>query len=207
MNFLKFKDKIENFPYFETRDLKLILGDKFNKTTIINLGNWVEKGYLIMIRRGLYILSDFGKQIDPMFLASKIYPPSYVSMEKALNSYGIIPEAVFTITSVSTRKTKKFKTTLGHFSYQKIKKEAFGGYETRKKQGISYKLALPEKALVDFFYLNRNILDGSYEQFKEYRFDEDFKFSKNKLLKFAKQFDNKKLEFLINNFIKYYVAK
>ncbi len=207
MNFIKFKNLVEDFPYFETRELKLILGEKFNNTTIINLGNWVEKGYLIMVRRGLYVLSGFEKQIDSMVFASKIYSPSYISMESALSFYGIIPEAVFTITSVSTRKTKRFNTPVGNFSYQKIKKEAFGGHETRKQQGVSFNLALPEKAVVDFLYLNRNVLNGSREQFEGYRFDEEFKFNKKRLLDFAKAFDNKKLMFLINNFINFYVTK
>ena len=131
-----------------------------------------------MLRRGLCIIADIKDDVDVMIFATKIYQPSYISMETALSFYGIIPEAVFTTTSVTTRKTKEFKTPMGNFSYQKIKKEAFGGFETKNENGISYKLALPEKALIDFFYLNKNILDGSQEQFKSYRFDEDFDFDK-----------------------------
>jgi len=49
------------------------------------------------------------------------------------------------------------------FSFQKIKKEAFGGFETVLREGVSSNLAVPEKAVVDFLYLNRNILNGSRE--------------------------------------------
>jgi predicted transcriptional regulator of viral defense system len=155
----------------------------------------------------LYILSDFKNEIDSMKVASKIYFPSYVSLETVLGYYGIIPEAVFTTTSVTTRKTKEFKTPLGNFSYQKIKKEAFGGFETRKQGKVTFNLALPEKALVDFFYLNRNTLNGTKEQFEGYRFSEDFKYNKNRLLQFGKQYKNRKVSFLIQNFIKYYASK
>jgi len=207
MNFFKFKEKVKELPYFETKELRLILGDDWNGTMLINIKNWVNRGHLVMFRRGLYVINDFKNQIDISVFATKLYSPSYISLETALSFYGIIPEAVFTVTSVSTRKTKNFSTPVGKFSYQKIKKEAFGGYETRKQEGVSFSLALPEKAIVDFLYLNRNILNGDYKQFQEYRFDEDFKFSKRKLLTFAKIFNNKKLLLLTLNFIKYYVTK
>jgi predicted transcriptional regulator of viral defense system len=207
MNIFEFKKKIEELPCFETKELRLVLGGDFTNTTLVNLKNWVNKGYLIMLRRGLYIASELKNKVDMIAFATKIYPPSYVSMEMALNFYGIIPEAVFTATSVTTRKTKKFSTPVGNFSYQKIKKEAFGGFETRTQEGVSFNLALPEKALVDFFYLNRNILSGDQEQFQGYRFNDEFKFDASKLLQFAGVFQNKKTVFLTKNFIKYYVTK
>jgi len=207
MNFFEFKKKTEELPYFETKELRLILGADFTNTTLVNLKNWMNKGYVTMIRRGLYVLSETKDRTDTMVFATKIYSPSYISMEMALGFYGIIPEAVFTVTSVTTRKTKKFKTPLGNFSYQKIKKAAFGGFETKKQGGISFNLALPEKALVDFFYLNRNVLNGDREQFLGYRFNEDFKYDAKKLLDFAKAFQNKKVSSLTQNFIKYYAAE
>lgn len=206
MNFFEFKKKTEELPFFETRELRLILGSDFTNTTLVNLKNWMKKGHLTMIRRGLYILTEVKDKIDAMAFATKIYSPSYVSMEMALNFYGIIPEAVFTVTSVTARKTKEFKTPVGNFSYQKIKKEAFGGFEAKKQSGISFNLALPEKALVDFFYLNKNILKGDKDQFDGYRFNEDFKFNSKKLIDFAKAFQNKKVLFLTQKFIEYYAA-
>jgi len=128
-------------------------------------------------------------------------------METALSHYGIIPEAVFTTTSVTTKKTKKFHNDhFGGFIYQKIKKSAFGGFETFIKNNISYNLALPEKAVVDFFYLNRKIIDGTLEQFEGYRFNDDYRYDKRRLIRFAKSFDNKKTLFLTQEFIKYYVS-
>jgi predicted transcriptional regulator of viral defense system len=207
MNFIKFKEEIKELPYFETKELRVVLGAKFNATMLVNLKNWVNKGYLTMFRRGLYAISEMKDSVDVMVFATKIYSPSYISMETALSFYGIIPEAVFTTTSVTTRKTKRFKTLVGNFSYQKIKQEAFGGFEIKSRNGISYKVALAEKALVDFFYLNKNIMDGSQEQFESYRFNEDFNFDAKKLLEFANIFQNKKVLLLTKKFIKYYVTK
>ena len=207
MNYLEFREKIKGFPLLETKEMRLIFGNDFSKSFLNNLKNWLKKGHLIMLRRGLYFISEEKRNVDLMDLATKIYPPSYVSMEAALGSYGIIPEAVFTTTSVTTRKTKEFSTILGMYKYQKIKKEAFGGFETSARNGISFNLALPEKALVDFFYLNKNILDGSKAQFESYRFNEDFKFNAKKLSDFSVAFGNKKVVFLTQKFIQYYVAK
>jgi len=207
MNFFELKEKTKELPYFETKELRLILGENFSATTLVNLKNWMKKGHLIMLRRGLYVLSDWKNKVDVMVFAAKLYQPSYVSLEMALNFYGIIPEAVFTVTSVSTRKTKEFRTPLGNFSYQKIKAEAFGGFETKIQDGISFNVALPEKAVVDFLYLNRGALNGEREQFAGYRFNEDFKFDSKKLLDFAKDFQHKKVLFLTQNFIKYYVTQ
>jgi len=208
MNYFKFRKKIEELPLFETRELRLILGKEFNKSFLNNLKNWENKEYLIRIRKGLFLPADLKSAVSPMMLAAKIYAPSYVSMESALGYYGIIPEAVFTTTSITARKTVSFTTKdFGKFSYQKIKREAFGGFETHKENNISFNLALPEKALVDFFYLNRNILDGSKKQFASYRFNEEFKYNKKRLVKFADFFKNKKTAELVNKFIKYYVAQ
>lgn len=208
MNFLEFQEKMRDFPYFETKELKVVLGDDFTSTALYNLKNWVKKGSVLMLRRGFYCLASAAKKETEMIaFSTKLYAPSYVSMESALSFYGIIPEAVFTATSVTTRKTKRFKTPVGNFQYRKIKKQAFGGFETRSEKGISFNLALPEKAVVDFLYLNRNILDGSREEFLGYRFNEDFSFDAGRLIYFAEVFGNKKVLLLTQNFIKQYVAK
>ncbi len=208
MNYLEFRKKIEEFPLFETGDLRLILGKKYNRSFLNNLKNWEKAEYIVRIRKGLYFPGDLAVSFNPIFLAKKIYQPSYVSLETALGYYGIIPEAVFTTTSVTTRKTKDFSSAqFGKFTYQKIKATAFGGFETFMEKGVSYNLALPEKSIADFFYLNRAKLDGSVEQFESYRFNEEYKYNRKTLLKFAKVFDNKKVSFLIQEFIKHYASK
>jgi len=72
---------------------------------------------LIKLKRGLYVLNKHDRKINPSLklLANQFYFPSYVSMEYARNFYGLIPERVYQITSVSTRKTARFKNDLGEF--------------------------------------------------------------------------------------------
>lgn len=207
MKFIEFKKRIEEIPLFQTKELRLILGKKFTHSFLNNLKNWQKQGYLIRVRKGFYYPDDLKSATNPIILASKIYYPSYVSLESALGHYGIIPEAVFSTTSVTTRKTKSFLSGyFGKFVYKKIKSSAFGGFITRQEKNVSFNLAVPEKALVDFFYLNRNILNGTREQFFGYRFNEDFRYDKKKLLGFAKYFKNKKVLQLTEKFIQYYAS-
>lgn len=133
------------------------------------LDRWEKKGYLVKIKQGYYTLS--GKDINRDFLyyvANRIYSPSYISLEMALSFYNLIPEEVFQITSVSTKKTNNFNTPLGNFNYRHIKPSIHFGYkllEYEKKHNII--IAEPEKALLDYLYFNTQLRLN--EDFKEIR--------------------------------------
>jgi len=90
-------------------------------------------------------------------------------MELALARYEFIPESVYAITSVSTRKTKTIKTPIGTFIYKHIKPPLMFGYRLESNGSIPYTFASPEKALLDFFYFNSAFNETSY--FQEMRFN------------------------------------
>ena len=73
-------------------------------------------------------------------------------MQYALSYYGLIPEAVYGIISVTTKKTRTFKSEFGVFTYKSIKNDLFTGYEMKKFNGKEYNFATPEKALFDLLY-------------------------------------------------------
>jgi hypothetical protein len=59
------------------------------------------------------------------------------------------------VTSVTTRKTMSFKNALGQFSYQHVVPRAFRGFRQEKQDhGRQVFVAEPEKAVLDFLYLN-----------------------------------------------------
>ncbi|GAH77038.1 unnamed protein product, partial [marine sediment metagenome] len=62
----------------------------------------------------------------PWLAANLIYQPSYISLHTALSFYNLIPEAVYTTTSITTKKTNLFNTHIGNFSYNTVKKAVFG---------------------------------------------------------------------------------
>lgn len=208
MKYLEFKSKLLSYPLFSTSDLKLIFQADFNRSLLNNLKRWEKDGLIIKLRKGLYLLRFDKDSINPMILAEKIYSPSYISLEFALSYYGIIPEAVFTVTSISTKKSNFFTIpNVGHFSYQTVKKEAFGGYKNFNENGISYSMAEPEKALLDFFYLNKKVMDGSDANFLSYRFSELFRYNNMRIKKLAKYYSDKKTTLLANKFISFNIRR
>jgi predicted transcriptional regulator of viral defense system len=137
------------------------------------LHNWLKKGLLVKLKRGQYIFSKVERKIifPDYFWANLLYVPSYISLEYALAFYGLIPEAVPIITSVTANKTKMIKNPEGVFVYQHIKPRAYRGFQQIKvSAGFSCFMAEPEKALVDFVYLNlvrftrgdKDIFESSY---------------------------------------------
>lgn len=115
------------------------------------LTKYAKKGTFTKIKNGLYY---FNLNLPPeTIIANKLYEPSYISFEYALNFYGIIPESVYGVTSATTKATREFNVAGRLFSYYRLKKTAFFGYKPQEIDGnkIIY-IAEPEKALADYLY-------------------------------------------------------
>lgn len=110
----------------------------------------LKSGLFLKLRNNFYQLQDGNPSL--YLIANKLYQPSYISLEKALAHYGIIPETVYTITSVTTKSTREFTTPRAVFSYQRIKPSVFTGYRLLKLEGAAVFFAEPEKALADYLY-------------------------------------------------------
>lgn len=110
----------------------------------------LRSGLFVKLRNGCYLLKDSTPSLHR--IANALYRPSYVSLEAALSYYGVIPEVVYTTTSVTTRIPREFRTPVGIFSYQRIKQEAFTGYALHDIGGARVLIADPEKALADYLY-------------------------------------------------------
>lgn len=135
---------------------------------------WVKQGHLILLKRGVYILSENLRRqpLSMGFIANSLVCPSYLSMEYALSYYDLIPEKTTVYTSITTKKTNLFKTPLGIFEYRSIKEGLFYGFTKRINDGQNCFIAYPEKALLDFFYFSRQEIgaDADTEVFESYRF-------------------------------------
>ena len=114
------------------------------------LETYTKQGLFVRLKPNLYVLK--GKTPNEEVIANALYKPSYISLEYALSRYGIIPEAAYTVTSVTTKVTANFDVLGREFSYQKIKKEAYTGYTPEKVGRHTIFIAEPEKALVDYLY-------------------------------------------------------
>jgi predicted transcriptional regulator of viral defense system len=201
MKFFDFEQKMSNYPVFSAKEIKVIFHKEEN--ILEQIAFWVKRGYLTKIRKGLYVLTSKKDDIEPMVLANKIYGPSYLSMEFALNYYGIIPDIPGTYTSVSSRKTISYQNDFGKYIYQKIKKDFFTGYVRREIGGITFNLATPEKAILDFIYLNKNEIVASDDYWRELRIDEDFVFNKKEIKKYLKLINKEKIDNLVDSLLLY----
>jgi predicted transcriptional regulator of viral defense system len=120
------------------------------------LDRWVKSGRLIQLRRGIYSVAPpyQAEAPHPFLVANHLRKPSYVSLQSALSHYGLIPEFVPVITSVTTGRPEELQTPLGGFVFRHLKQKAFFGYaQTEISRGQSVFLASPEKALLDLLYL------------------------------------------------------
>jgi len=164
MKFGDFKVKFRDLPLLPTR----VVFGKASGADLNQLDRWCKQGLLLHLRRGLYIFGKDERRIEPsrLYLAGQLYQPSYISLEYALSRYGLIPEKVVDVTSVSTKKTARFTNDFGTFIYQTVKPSAFRGFISGKDEaGLPYFIAEPEKAVADFAYLNlKKIAAGAAEK-------------------------------------------
>lgn len=116
----------------------------------------LNSGEIISLKSGLYVLPErFGQSLVPELVANLLYGPSYVSLDYALSRFGLIPEAAFNVTSVTTGRKKLYHTAVGTFSYQQIKPDYFSqAYVLHRDEDSAYLEATVEKALCDKLYLS-----------------------------------------------------
>jgi len=192
MKFIELKNKLSNFIVFSVNDILKVEPDFHNQ----RLSEWQKKGYIKKISKNYYFFSDLEISESVLFIiANKIYQPSYVSLEVALSYYGLIPEGVYTITSISSKITKRHETSLGHFTYSQVKPEFMFGYKLVCHQSHNFKIADPEKAILDYLYLNSRF--NNENEFEELRFNKDVfneKVDINKIKEYLALFSNKLLE-------------
>lgn len=115
----------------------------------------LKQGYLINLRKGLYYRGDYLQQNKPhtFEMAQRLYWPSYVSLESALSYYGLIPEAVYTTTSVSYKRSVQFKNSFGLFSYEKgAGQNFFLGVNRVIENECVFLIAEPWKAITDYLF-------------------------------------------------------
>lgn len=202
MRFRELEAKIRELPAFNLNDVRKIDPD-FHRQ---QLNYWHNQGYIKPLVGGYYAL--WHRAIDEMYLfllANKAYEPSYVSLESALAYYGIIPETVFGVTSVSSRKTKQYESRWGVFSYRSVKPEIMIGYQVvENKPGNKCKIASLEKAVLDYLYLNTDIhTRADFEALRWSRAQLDRRLDRSILAKYLHIFDKSALERRVNQFMEY----
>jgi hypothetical protein len=142
----------------------------------------LHEGALESIKKGLYIAGptvETGKP-EPFLLANHILGPSYISADTALSYYELIPERVYEVSSMTTKISRKFSTSMGLFGYTRLPLPyySFGIRQVRLADEQYAMVASPEKALFDKVVTTSGLVLRSQKMVTSYlledlRMDED----------------------------------
>lgn len=203
MLFLDFKAHFEPFRVFSTQDIRK-WDSSFDTRRLIE---WQQKGYIQRIINRWYTFTQPITQEDLLIISNRIYSPSYISLQWALSYYRLIPEGVYTVTAITSLKTQEFTTTVGTFSYRHVKPSLMFGYQLMTFKGMTYKLAEPEKLVLDYLYLNASIdspedLDGLRLNASELKSLLDRKKLRSYLALYRNSALQKRVDVLIEKFLK-----
>jgi hypothetical protein len=215
MDYTTFKYLFSGQPIILSKE---ITGDgkkaKLGKTPqkLLNqITRWQKRGLLVKLKKGMYLLNEHDRKLNPsrLFLANQMYVPSYVSLEYALYHYGLIPERVVEVTSVTTKKTLYISNPEGKFTYHHVTVPAFRGFRIiRDENGLGVFIAEPEKAVLDFLYFNLALrtkgVEIATDIFTEsYRFQDVDMLNEQRLLELAVKYNNAKLNVIAKLFCRF----
>ena len=192
-------------PYISGIDLRHIL-DKSADSRQAIIKRAIGKGYLIPIRRDLYLIKDAKRGLLNSFeIAMIIYGPSYVSFESALSYHGWIPEAVRTTTCASVKRAKEFETPIGIFSYERIPIKAFSfGVGQHQQDALTLFIASPMKAIADIVYARKRTWDSMSDLSEDLRIEiESFQnFDRKLLIELIENYPSSRVKKTLNVLLK-----
>lgn len=100
-------------------------------------------------------INQLNSQFSPQDLVNNIRPKSYISLESALVEKGVINQSPSALTCVSPAHSRSYHSKSANIVYRKISSDLYWGYEDKSTRYNTYLIAEPEKALLDWIYLNR----------------------------------------------------
>ena len=179
-------DLLGSLPFFDLATVAQ-LTEEPHGSLVNQMHRWSRAGKLVPLRRGMYAFADRYRRVpvSPASLANALYSPSYLSGLWALAFHGLIPEAVPSYTSVTTRTPRRFDNPFGAFVYHAIKRDFFFGYRTVSIAGAEVVIATPEKALLDLFHLNSGEWDRP--RMVEMRFQQGEGIDRRRLREYAQR--------------------
>ncbi len=111
-----------------------------------------NSGQIVRLKRGMYVVSPkvTKKILSTELIANHLYGPSYVSLESALRFYGLIPEAVYAVRSMTLKRSRDFENSIARFDYTQCPSDYYSiGIQQIIREDYAFLIATPEKALCD----------------------------------------------------------
>lgn len=175
---------------FEPKDIVRLF--RWSNTSVkFLLHRYTKRGITVRLKNGLYAFS--GVTIPEFYIANRLCEPSYVSLEAALSFHRLIPETVYTTTSITTRAPRERSALGKEYRYHRVQSHSFTGYKPVVQGDFTALIADPEKAVVDYYYLVarglRKPLDKERLRIKDLK--------RHQISTYARLFKNKKLMSLL----------
>ncbi|MFH0758112.1 MAG: hypothetical protein V2B15_12565 [Bacteroidota bacterium] len=202
MIILDFIERMKPVGVFSRSDIEVIYPELDPR----RLYEWQLKGYILKLRNSWYCLPDFLKEpYSTWIIANMVHAPSYISLESALSFYGILPEGVHMCTSVCTSRTLRISMAGHAYEFARLREKHYSGYrlEDTGTFGRRLRIANPEKAVADFFYLRTSY--NTEDEIRALRFDEsslDGGLNSDRLYSYTELYGTAALENRINTLLK-----
>lgn len=159
-------------------------------SVIVALARQEKRGLVERIYRNLF-LNKLATDLDVREIVNLIRPDSYISLDSALLEWGISTQSTVGVTCVSTSYASSIRTHSVRIDFRQIKKDLFWGFTERKGRYHKYKIAEPEKAILDWVYFRLN--DGVPVLLDEFQFE---RIDASRLFQYAKRFPHSVLQCL-----------
>jgi len=150
----------ENLPYFTIHGFRQIAGDAImdDDHARVALYRWVKAGYLIALKKGMYMHAGFYQRhrsevVFSALVSAILLPQSYLSLEYVLQQHGILTDITYPVTAITIKNTRTISNQLGTFVYRHIQPGFYQGFQISDAYGVPYAQASKAKALFDYLYL------------------------------------------------------
>lgn len=149
-------------------------------------------GWFLRVKRGFYVIIEniSSRAVNDMSLATisqALNKDSYISLDLALNYYGMFDQYTKTVTAINFKISKNYKFQDNVFKFVKIAEKYYFGFTQVRLDGKIINMATKEKALLDYLYLDNSFYSASlvWEKLKEYQREIDFDKLRQDALKFG----------------------
>ena len=163
-----------------------IVGEEFDYNALLDslreydrprdkITSLLKQGAVVRVKKGIYVFGERYKRrpFSTEVLANMICGPSYISLDYALHYYGLIPERVEAVTSITVSRGRRFSTSVGLFIYHGVPMRAYpiGIDQVEFERGRSFLIATPEKALADKIQADRGTAIRTQAEMRTYLLD------------------------------------
>lgn len=160
-------EQLKTLPYFDKNTVEQLgnqmgLGEATRNTYI---SRYLKSRQIYRLKNGFYVSADFFEKNRQdisytYYLANVLRTPSYVSSWAALQYYNLTTEAIHSVTSVTLKVTREYRTKAGNFAYQSMDKAYFSDFSLVKGT-FDFYIASPAKALFDLLYFKTRQFRGN----------------------------------------------